>query len=361
MKKRIGILGCWIIGAFLLTACSRNNYEKASLTTENSVKESETTTEETEDIKKVHYKYKGAEFDIPEEWLSIGVQNNFDVFELNDGSRLTIKYEKIPEIMKVDGSESSIQTKEDVVEFYSFPDTLKIDTKTWEEINNIEYADIHYVMQDQKYIRSCIVPINENDAAFNVQIACYNRDDLDAADIVLESLVLPAGFPEDDSETEEETVNDVSTEENTNAIFSKTKYEVVDYVKDNLKKINESYLVSDNISDNNTVYTCPVMYGEEGVAMIGFAKEKFQQDIPKQYNIFLSNFTNLHDNLEVLAITYLIMAADPQLSENEVFDMLEEMIDNLSNEEEVNIQKNGWTIRAGYSGTILGVTITADN
>ena len=162
--------------------------------------ESAENTQENSELSFPEYSINGISFQLPSNWTLDSETDTMLVFSCasNEGDKLVVRSEAIPDIMKVEaGGENSILSKNDVPKHYGAPEATEIFDEYWTETNGIEYYEQYFSMvgklnngEDDYRIGRCIViPINQTDSYFSALMLCAPDDTiLPDADIILETI-----------------------------------------------------------------------------------------------------------------------------------------------------------------------------
>lgn len=183
LRHKLGIIIAVIL-ILILCLCGCNANNKIDKSTDN-LKE---------------YELNGVIFSMPEFWVLESEDEEsmtFSITNSDKGNMVMVRSKTIPDIMKIDVGENSILTKTDVVNNYAVYQTVdcSVEEKQWLTTDNFDYfkaifSDIKMSDGSTQSGASITIPINENEAVFDITIISDDKDDLKLIDKILNSVTI---------------------------------------------------------------------------------------------------------------------------------------------------------------------------
>lgn len=178
MKKKL-IICITALGILFSTIMGCSNEEKNGISDSSQTE----TIEEENNIEMTLYEMNGISFEVPNVWNENSEGTSSEdiigfIFEESDEKRLTVRYQIIPDFMKIDiNSDYDILNSEDVVKSYSLAKKYEIIEETWIKEGDMEYYKSKFYMDaDGRYGVEYIFPINNNEAVWEVIMLCPEED-----------------------------------------------------------------------------------------------------------------------------------------------------------------------------------------
>ncbi len=187
MRKRLSVIFvCALLMVVLFSGCSEttNNKEKTQ-----------------------EYFLNNWSFSVLDDWIlneektednEISFVKNSEDVDKDVKDTLIIRYEKIPEIMKLDTGDGGIKTKDDVVKKYSYGSISLVNMtfSEWKHSNGFEYCEQYFETEGKladgsygnRYGREIIVPINTTEAYLHAVTIGDEEIDMQSLNAVIETL-----------------------------------------------------------------------------------------------------------------------------------------------------------------------------
>lgn len=319
---RVMLVLLLLITSLLFLLCACNSEENANT---NGTSSDNLIIDSNDNIEMKEYELNDIKFSLPSSWILDSNQEKSMTFNIdNEDGIAYVRSETITDIMKIDVGESSITTKTDVVNYYSVSKMLdcEIDNIEWIENNDFEYCKTTFSNferngKNDELGVSITIPININEAVFDITIISPNKNDL----IIIDTIV-------DGIRIENNTVS-------TTGIAEKTYRDAITATKADLTKSNGKYyykgipLLTDDcewidnpINQNGTVNQGAVyrkiakvlwgsdwenkrfLYSYKDIAdlLLGFTPETVDDYVPLGMNA--SEFIVEKDQLEAIMIKF---------------------------------------------------------